>query len=173
MLLIRDTSVYLTCSRYLGLSYVVDEIYPGTRHPSHYWNRDFVSFWFYGSISYDSNSLWGLLVFCWNARSVSVIWRQNWIKISESVRHYRAQSSAQLSQTGHWQKPETKEKTKSSCRSLWTVFDLGSSLHDRKETQTAVVWSCLPFIMSRQNHLARHSERGKKTRQRGRGGKTP
>ena len=35
----------------------------------------------------------------------------------------------------------------------------------RKETQTAVVWSCLPFIRSGQNHLARHSDRGKKTRQ--------
>ena len=34
-----------------------------------------------------------------------------------------------------------------------------------KETQTAVVWSWLPFIRSDQNHLARHSERGKKTRQ--------
>ena len=34
-----------------------------------------------------------------------------------------------------------------------------------KEMQTAVVWSCLPFIRSGQNHLARHSERGKKTRQ--------
>ena len=42
-----------------------------------------------------------------------------------------------------------------------------------KETQTAMVWSCLPFIRSGQNHLARQSERGKKTRQtRGRGGKT-
>ena len=36
---------------------------------------------------------------------------------------------------------------------------------DRKDTQTAVVWSCFPFIRSGQNHLARHSERGKKTRQ--------
>ena len=35
----------------------------------------------------------------------------------------------------------------------------------REETQTAVVWSCFPFIRSGQNHLARHSERGKKTRQ--------
>ena len=34
-----------------------------------------------------------------------------------------------------------------------------------KETQTAVIWSCFPFIRSSQNHLARHSERGKKTRQ--------
>ena len=36
---------------------------------------------------------------------------------------------------------------------------------DRKETQTAVVWSCFPFIRSGQNHLVRHSERRKKTRQ--------
>ena len=35
----------------------------------------------------------------------------------------------------------------------------------RKQTHTAVVWSCLPFIRSGQNHLARNSERGKKTRQ--------
>ena len=36
---------------------------------------------------------------------------------------------------------------------------------DRKEAQTAVIWSCLPFSRSGQNHLARHSERGKKRRQ--------
>ena len=35
----------------------------------------------------------------------------------------------------------------------------------RKETQNAVVRSCFLFIRSGQNHLARHSERGKKTRQ--------
>ena len=35
---------------------------------------------------------------------------------------------------------------------------------DHKETQTAVVWSCYPFIRSGQNHLARHSERREKTR---------
>ena len=34
-----------------------------------------------------------------------------------------------------------------------------------KDTQIAVVWTCLPFIRSGQNHFARHSERGKKTRQ--------
>ena len=33
------------------------------------------------------------------------------------------------------------------------------------ETQTAVVWPCFPFIRSGQNHLARHSERGKEARQ--------
>ena len=36
---------------------------------------------------------------------------------------------------------------------------------DRKMTQTALVQSYLPFIRSGQNHLARHSERGKKTKQ--------
>ena len=36
---------------------------------------------------------------------------------------------------------------------------------DRKETQTALVRSCLPLIRCGKNHLARHSERGKKTRQ--------
>ena len=29
-----------------------------------------------------------------------------------------------------------------------------------------MVWSCFPFIRSGPNYLARHSERGKKTRQR-------
>ena len=45
---------------------------------------------------------------------------------------------------------------------LWTTQ---SPPDDRKETQTAVVWSYLPFIKSGKKHLARHSERGKKTRQ--------
>ena len=44
---------------------------------------------------------------------------------------------------------------------------------DRKETQTAGVWSCFPFIRSGQNHLARHSEREKEDKaDKGRGGKT-
>ena len=43
----------------------------------------------------------------------------------------------------------------------------------RKETQTAVVWSCLPFFRSGQTHLARHSERAKKDKADWwRGGKT-
>ena len=43
----------------------------------------------------------------------------------------------------------------------------------RKQTQTAVVWTCLPFIRSGQNHLARHSETGKGDKaDRERGGKT-
>ena len=43
----------------------------------------------------------------------------------------------------------------------------------RKETQTAVAWTRLPFIRSGQNHLARHGERGKEDKaDKGRGGKT-
>ena len=34
-----------------------------------------------------------------------------------------------------------------------------------REVQTAVVWTCLLFIISGQNHFAQHDERGKKTRQ--------
>ena len=44
--------------------------------------------------------------------------------------------------------------------------DLLTVVKRHKETQTAVVWSCLTFIRSGQNHLARHSERGKKMRKR-------
>ena len=33
---------------------------------------------------------------------------------------------------------------------------------DRKETQTAVVWSCFLSFRSGQNHLERHSERGRR-----------
>ena len=42
---------------------------------------------------------------------------------------------------------------------IWTTL---SSPDDRKETQTAVVWSCFPFIRPGQNHLARRSERGRR-----------
>ena len=37
--------------------------------------------------------------------------------------------------------------------------------YHHKETLTEVVWTCLLIIRSGQNHLTRHSERGKKTRQ--------
>ena len=37
--------------------------------------------------------------------------------------------------------------------------------YHRKETQTEVVWTCLSFIRSGEKNLARHIERGKKTRQ--------
>ena len=36
---------------------------------------------------------------------------------------------------------------------------------NHKEMKNVVVWSSFPFIRSGQNHLAKHSERAKKTRQ--------
>ena len=36
----------------------------------------------------------------------------------------------------------------------------------RKETQTEVVWTCLPFIRSGQDHMGRHSEKDKADRRR-------
>ena len=42
---------------------------------------------------------------------------------------------------------------------------IGLHKDHRKVMQTAVVWLCLPFIRCGQNHLVRHSERGKETRQ--------
>ena len=44
-------------------------------------------------------------------------------------------------------------------------FSRQSDSDHRKETQSEVVWKYLPFIKFGQNHLARHSERGEKTRQ--------
>ena len=57
----------------------------------------------------------------------------------------------------------------------WPCYQRGSPCQDpagnrttrtppdyRKEMQTEVVWTCLLFIISGQNHLARHSERGRR-----------
>ena len=53
----------------------------------------------------------------------------------------------------------------SPCRDPAGNWTTRRSPVDRKEMQTSAVWSGLPFIRSGQNHLARHSERGKKTKQ--------
>ena len=51
----------------------------------------------------------------------------------------------------------------SPCQNPAGNWTTQRSPDDCKEAQTAVVWSCFPFIRSGQNNLARHSERGKKT----------
>ena len=56
----------------------------------------------------------------------------------------------------------TKEEVRAKIQQAIGPHEASSD--DRKETQTAVVWTCLLF-KSGQNHLTRHSERGKKTRQ--------
>ena len=53
----------------------------------------------------------------------------------------------------------------SPCQDPASNRTIGRPPDDRRETHTAVVWTCLPFIRSGRNHLARHSEKGKKTRQ--------
>ena len=53
----------------------------------------------------------------------------------------------------------------SPCQDLAGNQTTPNPLDHCKETQTVVVWSCLQFIRSDQNHLARHSKTGKKTRQ--------
>ena len=85
-------------------------------------------------------------------------------------------SETTLGETEYWQFcpgqwiPVTVSQTRQEV-SYGTVLTLlmyalrsRRSPDDCKETQIAVVWSCLPFIRSGQN-LSRHSERGKKTRQ--------
>ena len=58
-------------------------------------------------------------------------------------------------------------RTKNNQR--FQLLSQGSTIwrppYHRKRTQTEEVWTCLPFIRSGQNYLARHSEREKKTRQ--------
>ena len=56
----------------------------------------------------------------------------------------------------------------SPCQDLAGNWTTRIPPDDRKETQTAVVWSCFPFIRSDQHHLARHSDKA----DRGRRGKT-
>ena len=53
----------------------------------------------------------------------------------------------------------------SLCQDPASNWTTGRPPHHCKEMQTEMLWTCLLFIRSSQNHLARHSERGKKTRQ--------
>ena len=58
----------------------------------------------------------------------------------------------------------TKGQKLQTVTGTWSLWQPQAPDH-RKETQTPVVWTCPPFIRSGQNHLARHSQRGNKTRQ--------
>ena len=74
------------------------------------------------------------------------------------MRCYRAQDTTHLIQRPCYRRG-------SPCQHPAGNWTTRRPLDDRKETQTVVVWSCFPFIRSGQDHLPRHSERGKKTRQ--------
>ena len=73
-------------------------------------------------------------------------------KLGATARYYASHTKTML---------PTRKFVQRSSRQL----DHTKTSDHRKEMQTAVVWSCFPFIRSTQNHLARHSERGEKTRQ--------
>ena len=75
-------------------------------------------------------------------------------KRGATARHYTSHTKTTL---------PTKKSVQRSSRQL----DTRRPPDGRKETQTAVVCSCIPFIRSVQNHLARYSERRNKTRQTG------
>ena len=53
----------------------------------------------------------------------------------------------------------------SPCQDPAGSWPTGRLPDHRKGMQTAVVWTCLLFIRSSENHLAKHSDKGKKTRQ--------
>ena len=72
-------------------------------------------------------------------------------KWGATARYYTSHTKTMLPRGSPCQDPEGN----------WTTWRFSD---DHKEMQTAVVWSCFPFIRSGQNHLTRHSERGKKTR---------
>ena len=56
-------------------------------------------------------------------------------------------------------------RRESLCQDPVGIWTTGRPPDHHKKTQTEVVWTCLPFIRSGQNYLARHREKGKKTRQ--------
>ena len=68
-------------------------------------------------------------------------------------------------QTAHHDHPRLEDKLVNEWKAERMARITRRPPEHRKETQTALVSTCLPFVRSGQNHLARHSERGKKKRQ--------
>ena len=89
---------------------------------------------------------------------------ESWILIAELQRRIQAMKMRCYRRycTSH---TETMLPTRESVPRSSRQLNHTKTSDYRKEMQTAVVWSRLPFIKSDQNHLARHNERGKKTRQ--------
>ena len=51
------------------------------------------------------------------------------------------------------------------CAKIQQAIGPHKDLLNIVKRQTEAVWTCLPFIRSGPNHLARHGEKGKTTRQ--------
>ena len=93
------------------------------------------------------------------SRSIFLYACESWILTSELQRRINEvlpQDTTHLIQRPCYQRG-------SPCQNPAGSRTTGGPPDHRKETQTAVVWTCLLFIRSGQNHLVRHSERGKKT----------
>ena len=88
---------------------------------------------------------------------------ESWTLTSELQRRIQAMEMRCYRKILHIQRPCYQRG--SPCQDPTGNWTTRRPPDDRKETHTAGVWSCLPFIRSGQNHLARHGQRGKKTRQ--------
>ena len=103
-------------------------------------------------------------VYCFVFQIPSITWWLKPWKWGAAGRYYTSHTKAML--------PTRKSVPRSSCQSDHTKTcspserDTNLSCIDMSPVHVSCsVWSCFPFIRSGQNHLARHSERGKKTRQ--------
>ena len=90
--------------------------------------------------------------------------RYDWFTPSRSKEEYKPGNEVLPQDTTHFIQRPCYQRG-SPCQDPAGNWTTRRHPDDRKETQTAVAWSCLLFIRSGQNHLARHSERGKKIRQ--------
>ena len=116
----------------------------------------------------------------WNDRSISLTSKirlmrslvtsivlyacESWTLTAELQRRIQAMEMRCYRKILHISYKDHVTKRGSPCQDPAGNWTTRRSPDDCKETQTAVVWSCFPFIRSGQNHFARHSEREKKTR---------
>ena len=107
-----------------------------------------------GRISPDISDLWQGII---DLQLVSQVLKQ-WQKNTSHGNEVLVQDTTHLIQRQCYQGG-------SPCQDPAGNWTAGRPPDHWKEMQTAVVWSCLPFFRSGQNHLAWHSERGEKTGQ--------
>ena len=118
------------------------------------------------------------------------VWKDRSISLSSKIRLIRSFVTSMFLYACEIMDPQCRPSKKNTnhgidvlpqdytCHLRRPCYQRGSLCHDpagnrttgrppdhRKVMQTAVIWTCLPFISRLdQNHLAKHSERGKKTK---------
>ena len=91
---------------------------------------------------------------------------ESWTLTAELLRRIQAMEmrwyckTLHLSYKDHVTNEEVRAKIQQAIRPLENLLT-----NVKRHKLQWYPWSCLPFIRPDQNHLARHSERGKKTRQ--------